>query len=225
MIENDGAQAGGPRRTSDVVGELLDAMTRIVTDYGTLDRTGDTLASLIQGTAAFLGGAGVWRGEKPFGELPQWFPDRPMMFVAHNFDSTRAYRKSLARGIERMDDSFLGTLRASLGAAGLSEDQCFFTNALMGLQPGSATGRMATTPLFREQCKAFIGEQVRIVHPRCMVILGGDALRQLQDLRFDRPFARMMHPSAMRYKKRDLRDNIIALHGQALKDLRANASA
>lgn len=64
------------RASLDVVSDLLATMRTTVTDYGTLKRTNDTLDTIIQETAFFPGGSGLWRGESPCGALPQAFPER-----------------------------------------------------------------------------------------------------------------------------------------------------
>ncbi len=85
-----------PRRTADVVSQLLDEMARSVVTYPSeVGRTGRRLKDLIDGTAFFPGGAGVWRGARNGGPLPEQFPVAPVMFVAHNFDSAKAYSESI----------------------------------------------------------------------------------------------------------------------------------
>jgi hypothetical protein len=80
------------RTSKEVVNQLLQAMQDTVKSYHpTVRRTGETLDGLIAGTACFPGGAGLWRGKANGGALPERFPDKPVMFVAHNFD-TRGMR-------------------------------------------------------------------------------------------------------------------------------------
>jgi hypothetical protein len=64
-------------------------MNEIVTDYGELVRTGETVDRLIEGTAFFPGGTGLWRGDRYGGPIPEFFPERPVMFLGHNFDSKK----------------------------------------------------------------------------------------------------------------------------------------
>ena len=198
-----------PRASGDVVNQLLGAMREIVTDYGALKRTNDQIGTIIQGTAVFPGGSGLWRGDMPFGALPEDFPDQPVMFVAHNFDKDASYQQSLARGIERMTDEFWKNLRAYIHGASLREEQCFFTNALMGLQSMKATGPMNASTLFRQQCRAFMQRQIEIVNPRCIAILGADAAQELRQVHIAVAHDQLLHPSALRYKKRELRATII----------------
>src|ERR1700730_14909826 len=86
------------RKSAGVVAELLRAMAKTVTSYHPpVGRTSSTVEGLIQGTAFFPGGAGLWRGRSNGGALPDYFPPAPVMFVGHNFDSERGYAISLAR--------------------------------------------------------------------------------------------------------------------------------
>jgi hypothetical protein len=141
------------REARTVIGELLSTMDIIVNDYGSLGRTNVTLESLINGTAAFPGGSGLWRGDRTNGALPKYFPSEPIMFIAHNFDSQRSHDRSLLRGSESTKSPFWKHLRAYLDHAYIPLGTCFFTNALMGLQPGSATGSMSSSALFKKQCR------------------------------------------------------------------------
>jgi hypothetical protein len=87
-----------PKRSEEVVNRLLCAMTETVTSYHpTVKRTNGTIDGLIAGTACFPGDAGLWRGEANSGLLPKYFPVRPVMLVAHNFDSDRGFALSLTR--------------------------------------------------------------------------------------------------------------------------------
>jgi hypothetical protein len=88
--------------TSDsVVQQLLDEMNSIVCNYDhEVRRTGTSIPELVRGTAFLPGGAGLWRGSEPFGGLPDHLPEKPVMFVAHNFDSIRAYDAAKLKGGE-----------------------------------------------------------------------------------------------------------------------------
>jgi hypothetical protein len=80
------------RSSAGVIRELLRTMTDTVTSYHPeVGRTISTFEGLIQGTACFPGGAGLWRGRANGGPLPECFPGAPIMFVGHNFDSVRGY--------------------------------------------------------------------------------------------------------------------------------------
>src|SRR5258708_2505879 len=87
---------GMPRLSSTVVQELLDEMNRLVVDYPVgVERTGESVSALIESTACFPGGTGLWRGDCHGGPLPLYFPQQPVMFVGHNFDSIEAHGRAV----------------------------------------------------------------------------------------------------------------------------------
>jgi hypothetical protein len=206
------------RAASQVVEQLLTSMPLMVRSYHPeVERTGATLSELIPGTAFFPGGAGLWRGSRPFGPLPEFFPDNPVMFVGHNFDSARAYAVSKKRGGEAQSP-FWRNLLAYLSHAGLEPGECFFSNALMGLKPGSATGAMPSTPAYKDECQAFLRELIRIVNPSLVVSLGGDASRRVAKLKPSVRCVRLLQPSARELKPRATRQIHVARHGDLLRD-------
>ena len=78
----------------------------------------------------------------------------------------------------------------------LEAEECFFSNALMGLKPGSATGPMPSTPAYKDECQVFLNEQIRIVNPSLVVSLGGDASERVRKLKPSVQCVRLLHPSA-----------------------------
>ncbi len=123
------------------------------------------------------------------------------MFVAHNFDKVEGYERSLKRGVESLGAATWKNLLAYFAFARLDPAECFFTNALMGLQPSKALGKLKTTVLFREQCRAFLSEQIAIVQPRLIVALGEVAKADLAGLHAARGALTLMHPYAANMDK------------------------
>lgn len=187
-----------PLRTAvDVVTMLRLRMNDIVRDYDDGDPDGvQRVCEPIDGTAFFPGGHGLWRGTKPHGPLPEFFPNAPVMFVGHNFDSVRGYRRSQERGIELVRNTTWVKLLQCIAAAGLRPEECFFTNALMGLQPKASVGTLKTTERFRAECRQFLSEQVRIVRPRAIAALGPVAAQDLERLKTRVPVIALKHPYA-----------------------------
>jgi hypothetical protein len=187
------------RSAREVVQQLLDAMDEIVDSYHpAVGRTARTVDELIQGTAFFPGGSGLWRGNVLGGALPEHFPDRPIMFVAHNYDSITAHARGRTRGGEV--DSFFWrcALIPYMDGANIEPENAFFTNALMGCKPGSATGDMPSVPGYERQCSDFLKKQIEIVHPRVVVAFGGKARSRLRHVM---PNAEsVLHPSARELK-------------------------
>jgi hypothetical protein len=206
------------RAAAQVVQQLLTSMQLVVKSYHPdVPRTGATLSELIPGTAVFPGGAGLWRGSQPFGPMPEFFPDNPVMFVGHNFDSARAHAVSKERGGEAQSP-FWRNLLAYLSHAGLEPAECFFSNALMGLKPGSATGPMPSTPAYEDECQAFLNQQIQIVEPSLVVALGGKASMCVTKLKLPVPCVRLLHPSARELKPAATRQSHIARHGEVLRE-------
>ena len=204
------------RRSRDVVQCLLDEMDRLVRDYHPdCGRTGRNVDELIDGTAVFPGGSGLWRGPAFHGPLPELFPEGSIMFVAHNFDSIDAYKRAKIRGGETQS-IFWQRLLDYLKSANIHPDRCFFTNALAGLKPGSATGPMPTVDGYREQCQQFLVRQVDIVKPFRIVALGGRAEGEVRRAKGGVPFIRILHPSAWELRPRDTRSQRTSSEGQRI---------
>jgi hypothetical protein len=195
-----------PRRNVDVVGELLREMSRIVRRYH-LDvrRTGFSVDELIAGTAFFPGGTGIWRGEDPRGNLPEFFPECPVMFVAHNFDSVVAHDRAKAAGGEYRSSFFWKVFREYLESSAIKPEDCFFTNALMGLQPKSSMGSMPTVPGYEDECRKFLQRQFEIVKPRAVVALGRKARDRVHAAGSLVPWIDVLHPSAWEFRPQQTR--------------------
>lgn len=204
------------RKSEEVVQQLLDEMKMLVTKYHpTVMQTGSTLSDLIPGTAFFPGGSGLWRGLEARGPIPVWFPDAPVMFVGHNFDSIRAFDKSFANGGEAGSEFWQRLLKIVAGAS-LVPEQCFFTNVLMGLKPGSATGAMPSVPGYRSQCTVFLQKQIDIVKPAAVVALGINAKRFISQL--DRPWVASRHPTDWHFREMTTRQERLTAQGAQIAE-------
>jgi uracil-DNA glycosylase family 4 len=148
------------------------------------------------------------------GSLPANFPSSPVMFVGHNFDCARGYGISIARGGE-VEGQFWTRLLRVLEAAGLGPESCFFTNALMGLKPGSAEGPMPSVPGYREQCKEFLRRQVEIVRPCAIVALGSDAIPYVVQL--NSKYVALKHPSNWDFRALSTQDALLRTEGERLR--------
>ena len=182
------------RRSRDVIQELLDEMKLISSYHPKVGRTEKTVDKLIDGTAFFPGGTGLWRGENPHGPLPEYFPHAPIMFVAHNFGNKTGYEKARNNGGEAQY-YFWQNLREYLRHAGVPPKDCFFTNALMGIKPGKATGAMPPENGYKDQCQRFLRFQIKIVRPSHIFALGEVAKTQLSAIGCATPWALIMHPT------------------------------
>ncbi len=115
------------------------------------------------------------------------FPQSPVMFVGHNFDTDFGYRQSIARGVEDyLKMKTWMNLRAYfLPVAGLAEEDCFFTNFYLGaiIHPEPRSGEKAKTKNtgtfrcsadYRAACLTALRMQIEIVRPRVIALLGGN---------------------------------------------------
>jgi hypothetical protein len=171
----------------------------VVSYHPTVVKTGAAVSELICGTAFFPGGCGLWRGSMPFGRLPDLFPDAPVMLVGHNFDSISAYEESFRKGGEAQS-FFWRILLDYLSQAGIEPERCFFTNALMGLKPGSAIGPMPVVAGYYDECLAFLKRQIELVQPSLIVALGQKAYSRVTTLQPSVPVIHLLHPSAREIK-------------------------
>jgi hypothetical protein len=215
-----------PRLSREVIEELLDEMNRVVVDYPSrVERTGKTITELIEGTACFPGGTGLWRGDVYAGALPLHFPERPILFIGHNFDSISAHARAKENKGE-VKSVFWNNLKGFLKDAGnLDPAECFFTNALMGLKSDKPDGTMPGCTGYQEQCQTFLLRQIEVVAPKAIVTLGRDAAIQrrkahrLSNSVAVIKFVEIMHPSARPKDQRPNHREWMAIQGQKIRSL------
>jgi hypothetical protein len=126
----------------------------------------------IAGTAFFPGGSGLFlEGREP--ETVE-FPFGGVMILGHNFDSETGFRESLLRGREKLNSGTWRSLIALLRAAQVPMEQCFFTNAFMGLCSGdnSLEYRGRDDERFRAACISFLKTQIAFQQPSLILTLG-----------------------------------------------------
>jgi hypothetical protein len=210
---------GATAASTDVQASLLlirSRMDELVVSYGAADQA-VRVGAAIDGTAFYPGGTGLWRGREPFGALPLCFPRSPVMLVGHNFDSVVGYEQSLERGIERLNGPTWRYLLQYLDHAGILPGGCFFTNALMGLQPVSARGAFSVSADFRAECRRFLQWQIDFIAPSLVVVLGNDALAEFRQVRCDAPSVSLRHPMSVIYTKMDSRTGLIEHQANLLR--------
>lgn len=147
------------RLTADVLADLRGKMAEMVVSYP--PHIHRIEPPFINGTAFFPGGCGLWCGLEHFAPAPAFFPETPVMFVAHNYASVNAFRLLRAKGGEGgfwWRDIVIPLLRGS----GLDPSRAFFTNALMGLKDGPSLGKMNAPRQFESECSLSLQEQVRV---------------------------------------------------------------
>lgn len=134
----------------------------------------------LPGTAFFSAAAGLIVDD-PDGPLPP-FPFGGVMFVGHNLDSETAFQRRLASGraYGGLDRPMLTwrNLYRLLERARVAPDNCFFTNAYVGLKAGDEpTGTFpgAADQTFSAWCQEFLEEQMATMRPSVVASLGSDA--------------------------------------------------
>lgn len=162
----------------------------------------------VNGTSTFPAGIGLWRTEEPFGKAPEHFPRSPIMILGHNWGAVHELEDSYEHGCDYpLDGRTWKYLRLYLKAAKVCKTDCFFTNALVGLQPCHAIGRMKASREFTKQCRAFLCKQIEIVKPRLVVILGGAAEDQYRRSKCATQSVKVFHPSYVcRHFREGMRD-------------------
>ena len=99
------------------------------------------------------------------------------MVLGNNFDSECGYRRSLLAGDELHTPTWQNLLRVLRSrSVGIRPEDCFFTNAYMGLLAGCATNRGespgAKDPVFKQYCESFLAQQIAEQRPRLILALG-----------------------------------------------------
>lgn len=126
----------------------------------------------IRGTAFFPGGRGLWMPDPMLS--PPEMPIGKVMIVGQDFHSVRNYKESLALGCSTRTATWRNLLLL-LKAAEIRPNDCFFTNAYMGLRSDDrSTGRFpgSKDAAFTERCCRFFLLQLKVVQPRLIIALG-----------------------------------------------------
>lgn len=130
----------------------------------------------IPGVSFFPGGAGLWGAAagRPWPPMPVG----GVLIVGQDFDCESGARWSLANSAEDLSGPTWRNLLRTLGDAGIAPEECFFTNALMGVREGDApTGPSPgwKDAAFVGRCQRFFAVQLAAVRPRLIVTLGAES--------------------------------------------------
>ena len=127
---------------------------------------------ITMGTAFFPGGCGLHLEGRSPDEAE--FPIGGLMVLGHNYDSEIGFAKSLKNVGEAVGKGTWGSLLKMFGEARIPLDECFFTNAFMGLCKGSdnKSYRGRNDPNFRAACLNFLKAQIEFQRPRLILTLG-----------------------------------------------------
>jgi uracil-DNA glycosylase len=105
-----------------------------------------------------------------------------LIVLGHNFDSVDKYRKSVQTGGKRLGPTWKN-LQTLFDRAGIDVADCFLTNFFMGCGPdrtGSFPG--SRDAKFIEDCLTILGDTIRLLQPRTLLVLGGQTRRHLARL-------------------------------------------
>jgi hypothetical protein len=171
----------------------LEHLAETLAEFGDYPDGVEPVPACITGLAFFPGGSGLW-GAAMGRPLPP-MPVGKVMVVGHNFDSDANYQKSRERGYERDNSPTWRPLLKLLDECSIAPEDCFFTNAYMGLKADgrTLTGKNTSTgpfpgaesPSFEYRCRAFLLKQIRMQQPRLLLTLGEKVLPVLTPLASD----------------------------------------
>jgi hypothetical protein len=211
--------------THSVLRKLSDGM-RAITAYPDVNMPGGfrsmeyardrfRFQGYIDGTSFFPAGIGLWREKSP-AAAPEFFPESPLMILAHNWGAVHEFETAHINATDPMNSPSWECLLEYLDAARVGTSRCFFTNIFIGLQPDRSLGTIRASKEFKKQCREFLVQQIEIVKPCVVATLGQASARQYQLSKCETPSVALVHPSYVRrHYKKDERKNIVA--GEAAK--------
>ena len=113
----------------------------------------------------------------------QSFPQSPIMFVGHNFDTSCGFYRSVERGAEDVKMPTWAKMKKYF-LAGLDEEECFFTNFFLGAmippepcageKKAKNTGTFKCSAEYGRRCIVALKRQVEIARPRVVALLGSN---------------------------------------------------
>lgn len=123
----------------------------------------------LKGNAFFPGGTGLLGGEISLA-------GKPVMVLGQDFDCAANYAVSLENGRENIEQNATWrNLLALLKLTDINPNNCFFTNAIMGIRKGNkGTGK---SPAFKDkafikQCQELFLYQLEAQKPKVILVLG-----------------------------------------------------
>jgi hypothetical protein len=133
----------------------------------------------VSGVGFFPGARGLWRDED------ECLSDKPVMILGHDFGAEKDYDLSVKRGEENLKALTWKNLYEMLSDFKIETNECFFTNAIMGVRTeGSAVGKSPAFkyPEYLNDCKSFLVRQIDIQRPKVIIVLGLHLLGFISDM-------------------------------------------
>jgi uracil-DNA glycosylase len=122
----------------------------------------------IPGTGFFPGSTGMVEGSKTLEQ-------RRVMVLGQDQDNEKGHDKSEKKGDERYSKTW-ENMKALFDQAGIDEEDCFFTNYIMGVRVNSKRNTGPSPALahqaFMRACSAFFMEQLKAQQPTVILTLG-----------------------------------------------------
>ena len=123
----------------------------------------------ILGRAFFPGGKGTF-------DLSDTISDKQIMILGQDFDCETGYAKSKNQGKENIktNPTWRNILKF-LDVIKIPHNNCFFTNAIMGVRIGNVATRQSPAfkhPDFIKDCQAFFLKQLELQKPKAIFVLG-----------------------------------------------------
>ena len=140
------------------------------------------IPKLIDGLGFFPAGRGVWHRDPLVSPPP--VPVGRVMVLGNNFGTEDYYAEAAVRQ-ESPSNTTWRPLLATLHDAGVLASDCFFTNAFIGLIVGKSMTEQfpgLRDNAFVARCKQFLMEQMLLVQPRVLVVLGKEPARLVAEL-------------------------------------------
>lgn len=138
------------------------------------------LVSQMKGPGFFPGCIGTIKKDTPLKGLS-------VMVVGQDFDTEANHKKIDAEKGEVEKNTTWRNLKKLLDEINIDPEQCFFTNAYMGLRPDSGNGttkNTGTSPAaqkgaepFAKQCYEFFKIQLRTLQPKLVLVLGKETAK------------------------------------------------
>jgi uracil-DNA glycosylase len=119
-------------------------------------------------------GSGFFPGCTGFHNNPSDIKNTFVMVVGQDF-ATEEYHQKIGDKGEVDSNTTWRNLKTLLKDIRIDEDICFFTNAYIGLRKnGKNTGQSPAkkSPNFTQQCQKFFKEQLSVINPELVLILG-----------------------------------------------------
>jgi uracil-DNA glycosylase len=131
-------------------------------------------------TKKVIGGQAFFPGDS--GLLGQTFPFQQIMVLGHDFDTRNNFETACEVGHESEgNDTWRSTL-ALFGRVGINKEQCFFTNAYMGVRTGRYPNGKCVKPTgvnpsrshkpYANLCATMFEHQIGVQQPKLVIALG-----------------------------------------------------